>query len=72
MAARLRDLPGERIFHVQLSDAPSRDFDLIGSKGQLSLLPGQGGLNLASFVRVLARSVYSGAMVIGSCRVDCR
>ncbi len=64
-AARLRDLPGERIFHVQLYDAPSRDFDLISSKGQFGLLPGQGGLNLASFVRVLARLGYSGPWFLG-------
>lgn len=60
MAARLRDIPGERIFHVQLSDAPALDFDISRLKSHFGLLPGQGGLNLASFVRVLARAGYSG------------
>ena len=59
-AARLRDIPGDRIFHVQLSDAPALDFDRSRMKSQVCLLPGQGGLNLASFVRVVARSGYDG------------
>ena len=59
-AARLRDIPGDRIFHVQLSDAPVLDFDNTRQKGHFSLLPGQGGLNLSSFVRIVARSGYRG------------
>ena len=59
-AARLRDIPGDRIFHVQLSDAPALDFDITRLKSHFSLLPGQGGLNLSSFVRIVARSGYSG------------
>ena len=59
-AARLRDIPGERLFHVQLSDAPALDFDITRLKSHFSLLPGQGGLNLASFVRIVARAGYPG------------
>ena len=59
-AARLRDIPGERIFHAQLSDAPALDFDITRLKNHFSLLPGQGGLNLASFVRIVARAGYRG------------
>ena len=59
-AARLRDVPGERIFHVQLSDAPALDFDITRLKSHFSLLPGQGGLNLSSFVRIVARTGYGG------------
>lgn len=59
-AARLRDIPGDRVFHVQLSDAPALDFDITRLKSHFSLLPGQGGLNLASFVRIVARSGYQG------------
>lgn len=59
-AARLRDIPGDRIFHVQLSDAPALDFDISHLKSHFGLLPGQGGLNLASFVRVVARAGYDG------------
>ena len=59
-AARLRDIPGERIFHVQLSDAPALNFDISHLKSHFGLLPGQGGLNLVSFVRVIARAGYQG------------
>lgn len=59
-AARLRKIPGHRIFHVQLSDAPALDVDISHLKSHFGLLPGQGGLNLASFVRVLARAGYAG------------
>ncbi|WP_108838041.1 bifunctional sugar phosphate isomerase/epimerase/4-hydroxyphenylpyruvate dioxygenase family protein [Tateyamaria sp. Alg231-49] len=59
-AARLRDIPGDRIFHVQMSDAPALDFDISHLKSHFGVLPGQGGLNLASLVRVLARAGYAG------------
>ena len=59
-SARLRDIPGERIFHVQVSDAPALDFDITHLKSHFGLLPGQGGLNLASFVRILSRAGYRG------------
>ena len=59
-SARLRDIPGDRIFHVQMSDALALDFDISHLKSHFGLLPGQGGLNLASFVRVLARAGYVG------------
>ena len=59
-AARLRDIPGARIYHVQLSDAPALDFDITRLGRRFGLLPGQGRLNLASFVRVVARSGYEG------------
>lgn len=58
--ARLRDIPGDKLFHVQLSDAPAMDFDIRHLKSHFGLLPGQGGLNLAGFVRVIARLGYNG------------
>jgi len=59
--ARLRDIPGARIFHVQLSDAPAMNVDIRNLKSHFGLLPGQGGLNLAGFVRIVARLGYQGA-----------
>ncbi|HCI00603.1 MAG TPA: 4-hydroxyphenylpyruvate dioxygenase, partial [Alphaproteobacteria bacterium] len=53
--ARLRGLPGERIHHVQLVDAAGDS-----TQRPADLLPGQGDLNLAALVRLLARSGYSG------------
>lgn len=58
--ARLRDIPGHRLFHVQLSDAPALDFDIRKLKRLFGMLPGQGGLNLEGFVRVLAKARYQG------------
>ena len=63
-AARLRNVPGDRIFHVQLSDAPALEFDITRLKSHFSLLPGQGGLNLESFVRIVARAGYAGTWSI--------
>ncbi|MEM7445332.1 MAG: TIM barrel protein [Pseudomonadota bacterium] len=64
--ARLRDLPGARVFHVQLADAPKSRFGSGGTFAKSSLLPGQGALNLAGFVRVVAKSGYSGAWSVGT------
>ena len=58
--AQFRDLPGARVFHVQLSDAPRTQGDIRSLKRHFGLLPGQGSLNLAGFVKVLARSGYQG------------
>ncbi len=58
--ARLRDLSGKNLFHVQLSDAPALDFDIRKLKRLFGMLPGQGGLNLQGFVRVLAKAGYRG------------
>ncbi len=59
--ARLRDIPGNKVFHVQLSDAPKLDYDIRHLKRHFGMLPGQGGLNLAGFARIIAKSGYTGA-----------
>ena len=59
-AARLRHVPGARVFHVQLADAPALMGHTTQSGEPGGLLPGEGRLNLASFVRVLARAGYDG------------
>ncbi|GAA6208452.1 sugar phosphate isomerase/epimerase and 4-hydroxyphenylpyruvate domain-containing protein [Cognatishimia sp. WU-CL00825] len=61
MPAQLRNIPGEMVFHVQLSDAPFVERNIRGLKRHFGLLPGQGVLNLAGFVKVLARSGYAGS-----------
>jgi 4-hydroxyphenylpyruvate dioxygenase len=66
-AARLRDITVEKLFHVQLMDAPKLNIGMGSLKGHSGLLPGQGELNLASFIRVIARTGYSGPWSIG-CR----
>ncbi len=59
--ARLRSIPGERLFHVQLSDGPVLDSDVSQLNDQFSMLPGQGDLPLVSFVRIIARLGYAGS-----------
>lgn len=59
--ASIGDLPAARVFHVQISDAPKIGFAANRYAKTCSLLPGQGDLNLAGFVRILARNGYSGA-----------
>jgi len=58
--AQLRHIPGEKVFHIQLSDAPRAQGDIRGLKRHFGLLPGQGALNLAGFIKVLARGGYAG------------
>lgn len=55
-AARLRDLPKDRVLHIQLTDE---------GFGKLRW-PGQGNLNLASFARVMSRNGYRFAWSIAA------
>ncbi len=62
--AQLNHFPADRIFHVQLSDT-TRIGSITSRNNHASvLLPGQGNLNLAGFVRVIARNGYKGAWSI--------
>ena len=63
--ARLRDIDGDRVFHVQLSDAPALNMDLRHLSRHFGVLPGQGALNLAGFVRIVAKSGYAGSWSLG-------
>ncbi len=62
--ALIRDMIGERVFHVQLSDLPMADRDARQTLARNQCLPGQGNLDLAGFVRVLAKSGYTGSWAI--------
>ena len=72
--SRLRQIPGNRLFHVQFSDAPRLDCELTQLKNHFSLLPGQGELPLTSFARIVARLGYAGPWSlarIGNTAQDC-
>lgn len=58
--SRLRRIAGSRLFHVQISDAPALDYDITQLSSRYGLLPGQGELPLAGFVRIIARLGYEG------------
>ncbi len=62
--ADMRDLNLTSLFHVQLSDAPRFDTDIRRLKRHFGLLPGLCNLILSGFVKVLARTGYSGVWSI--------
>ena len=61
-SAGLADLPGERIFFVQLADAPKRDMDVLSCSRHFRSFPGQGDLDVDGFVRAVLASGYAGPL----------
>ena len=60
--AGLADVPGERIFFVQLADAPLRDMDVLSWSRHFRNFPGQGELPVTNFVRAVFASGYAGPL----------
>ena len=60
--AGLADIPGERIFFVQLADAPLRDMDVLSWSRHYRNFPGQGELAVTGFVRAVLASGYAGPL----------
>jgi 4-hydroxyphenylpyruvate dioxygenase len=58
--AGIADVPGERLFFVQLADAPKLVMDVLSWSRHFRLFPGQGGLDVAGFLRAVAASGYMG------------
>jgi 4-hydroxyphenylpyruvate dioxygenase len=56
----IRAIPGERIFHVQLADAPAIEMDLEYCSRHFRTIPGEGSLPLLDFVRAVAVTGYDG------------
>ena len=48
--AGIRDIPGEKLFFLQLADAPSMDMDLLQWSRHHRLFPGQGAFDLPAFL----------------------
>ena len=59
--AQINHIAADRVFHVQLSDTSRIGARASRAGHANALLPGQGVLNLAGFVKVLARNGYTGA-----------
>lgn len=57
----IRAIPADRIFHVQLADAPQIEMDLEYMSRHFRRLPGEGDLPLLDFMRAVAATGYSGA-----------
>jgi len=56
----IRAIPGDRIFHVQLADAPMIAMDLDYMSRHFRYMPGEGDLPLVGFMRAVAATGYDG------------
>lgn len=56
----IRSIPGDRIFFVQLADAPSIEMDLLHWSRHFRNMPGEGDLDVARFMRAVMATGYAG------------
>lgn len=57
---QVRSIPSEKIFHVQLADAPSVEMDLQYLSRHFRCMPGEGDLALIEFASAVCATGYSG------------
>lgn len=60
--AAIEGIPGERIFFLQLADAPAVTMDVLSWSRHHRLFPGEGSFDLAGFVAHVVRAGYSGPL----------
>jgi len=58
----IRSIPGDRIFFVQLADAPAIDMDLLYWSRHFRNLPGEGDLDVTGFMRAVTATGYAGPL----------
>ncbi|MFV0292731.1 MAG: bifunctional sugar phosphate isomerase/epimerase/4-hydroxyphenylpyruvate dioxygenase family protein [Paracoccus sp. (in: a-proteobacteria)] len=58
--APIRSIPGNRIFHMQLSDAPMIAMDLQYLSRHFRCMPGEGDLPVSEFARAVVATGYDG------------
>jgi 4-hydroxyphenylpyruvate dioxygenase len=58
----IRSIPGDRIFLVQLADAPMIDMDLLYWSRHFRNMPGEGDLPVVEFMRAVASTGYDGVL----------
>jgi 4-hydroxyphenylpyruvate dioxygenase len=58
----IRSIPGDRIFFVQLADAPLIDMDLLYWSRHFRNMPGEGDLDVTGFMRAVAATGYDGPL----------
>ena len=58
----IRSIPGDRIFIVQLADAPLIDMDLLYWSRHFRNMPGEGDLPVVDFMRAVAATGYDGPL----------
>jgi 4-hydroxyphenylpyruvate dioxygenase len=60
--AGIARLPGDRIFFVQLADAPKLNMDVLSWSRHFRCFPGQGDFDVAGFAVAAARAGYAGPL----------
>ncbi len=60
--ASIRSIPGDRIFIVQLADAPWMNMDFLSWSRHFRNMPGQGEFDVAGFMRAVAATGYAGPL----------
>lgn len=58
----IRSIPGDRIFFLQLADAPAIDMDLLYLSRHFRNMPGEGDLDLQRFMAAVAATGYGGPL----------
>lgn len=58
----IRRIPGDRIFFVQLADAPAIDMDLLYWSRHFRNMPGEGDLDVTAFMRAVVATGYAGPL----------
>ena len=60
--APIRSIPGDRIFLVQLADAPWLDMDVLSWSRHFRCFPGQGDMPIVEFMEALQATGYDGEL----------
>jgi 4-hydroxyphenylpyruvate dioxygenase len=60
--AEIEKIPGDRIFFLQLADAPALEMDVLAWSRHHRLVPGEGSFDLAGFVGHVLRAGYDGPL----------
>jgi 4-hydroxyphenylpyruvate dioxygenase len=60
--AEIEQIPGEKIFYLQLADAPALSMDVLSWSRHHRLFPGEGAWDLGAFVEHVLRTGYSGPL----------
>src|SRR4051794_37106300 len=60
--ANIRDIPGDKIFYLQLADAPQLVMDVLQWSRHYRCFPGQGGFDLPAFLGHVLATGYAGPL----------
>jgi len=58
----IRSIPGDKIFFVQLADAPAIEMDLLYWSRHFRNMPGEGDLDVTAFTRAVLAAGYAGPL----------